>query len=78
MTRSTRKHWIKRFDFSGRADRCSGSRACDQVCVFQNGWTFDRTVASELIECFTTRSACEQHGRMFAFKHDLAVPRSAA
>lgn len=78
MNRTTRKHWIKRFSFQGRGDRCSGSRNCTEACVFKYGWNFDRMVAGEVIECFTTRTACEKHGRMFAFKHDLVVPRPAA
>jgi hypothetical protein len=79
MNRSTaRNYWLKRFNFQGRGDRCSLSRNCKEPSSFQYGWTFDRKVEGHTVPAITTRSACDHHARMFAFKHDLPFPRSAA
>jgi hypothetical protein len=82
---TTRDHFLKRFDFlkerellGGEGVRCSGARQCSGVPTFVIGWTYEQRINGELKELVARRPSCERHTRLFAFKHDLKIPRTKA
>ena len=79
MTTSTaRDHFLKAFDFQGRAVRCVAARRCQIQATYVISWRYDKKLLGRLTECVQRKPACEKHARLFAFKHDLKLPRSAA
>lgn len=78
--KSARNHFVKRMEFKAPDLTCQYSRLCQKPATFQIGWTFDsKSKGDEVVtEKVLRKRACEHHGRMFAFKHGIPVPRSAA
>jgi hypothetical protein len=75
---TSRDFFVKRFDFQGHNIGCVAGRNCETPSRFQIGWKFDNNVNGVKTETLTSRSACERHARIFAFKKGLQFPRAGA